>query len=484
MIKKKYFNSKGRFAVALLSVTLTAAGGITGLVGTGVLTPLTAYADDNAVNGDGDVLNSRDKSGTDSINSGDQSGDDSSNVGNQSESDETNSENQSGDDSSESGDQSTDNASDSGEQSGDDTSNEGSQSGDDSIKDDGQTSDDSEIDGNQAMDDTTDDNQNKDESSSNDEQVKSYNMYIKILDQKGNHIPGASIDVREGWEGAVKKVNGSETALIEGSNFYLSNLQLPKGFMLPKNKDYTMFNSIDYCIADYGSGLELSHKHVSLGAGGYEIEEPPAYFYDDHIAMEKNADGSYTTSVKIDVAYYNDIGGNISGEEDPSIDDEYVIGSGETVTLIFKRVLNDNETFSHFSYLSYEGPNESKEAWSIRINDDYFIKPGSVQVELTAKYLEKLGTGTHIFNAHFDDSTIPVQAKIKIVDKKESSNTSNVNSVTPISGNVSSGGSSVTTTKAAPTGVGGDMYIWSCVAAAAGSVLSGAIIKRRKNGKY
>ena len=497
MIKKRLFSSsKGRIAVALLSASI-AAGGCAGIAGTGVLTPLMAYAEDATAN---DQSNGTENNGADTISNGsgdesgtDQSGDAASNDGDQSGDAAANDGNQSGDAAANDGDQS-DNAASNGDQSSDDASNNADQNGGDTAQTEDNAGNNTDQSGDNAGNESSNEtnetgNQGYDGESIDDQDIKDNHIYqleVGVVDANGNAIEGVSVDVDYnaylGYGNTERKkesVSGSKTITVVG-DCNLSNLKVPAGYSVPKydGTNEELFNSAPLVIGlnpsaykmeitgKYGtdklSSVSLKSKNSSYGGGGAET-----FVLTITLAKAENS------------LYYNSIGGNKAGEEDPVIDAEYVIGSGETVTLVFKRVLNDNETINHFSWLEYVGPNSGKEFWP-RLNDDYHISSGSVQVELTSKYLETLGVGTHIFNAHFDDSTIPVQAKVRVVDKK-GSNSQNVSTVTPSSGSIVS---TKTTTKAAATGVSGDMTIWSCVAAAAGSVLSGAIIRRRKNGKH
>ena len=83
-------------------------------------------------------------------------------------------------------------------------------------------------------------------------------------------------------------------------------------------------------------------------------------------------------------------------------------GSGETADFTFKRSMNDEETFSHFTGIRVDGRDVDR--------SDYTAESGSVIVKLKPAYLETLSTGEHTITALFDDGN-GASAKFTVVDK-------------------------------------------------------------------
>lgn len=75
---------------------------------------------------------------------------------------------------------------------------------------------------------------------------------------------------------------------------------------------------------------------------------------------------------------------------------EYKQGASGTLTFVFKRSENDEETFSHFKGLKYDGK-------SLTADKHYTAKSGSVIVELKNSFLKNLAVGQHTLTARFDD---------------------------------------------------------------------------------
>ena len=440
MIKKRFFSSsKGRIAVALLSASI-AAGGCAGIAGTGVLSPLMAYAEDAAAN---DQSNGTENNGADTISNGsgdesgtDQSGDAASKDGDQSGDAVANDGNQSGDAAANDGDQS-DNAASNGDQSSDDASNNADQNGGDAAQTEDNAGNNTDQSGDNAGNESSNEtnetgDQGYDGESIDDQDIKDNHIYeleVGVVDANGNAIEGVSVDVDYnaylGYGNTERKkesVSGSKTITVVG-DCNLSNLKVPAGYSVPKydGTNEELFNSAPLVVGlnattwkmevtgKYGkdklSSVSIEPNYNSFGGGG-----PETYILTITLAKEEG------------IFYYNSIGGNKAGEADNGYDAVYTVGSGEEVTLIFKRTVHDEETFSHFAWLEYGGPKEGKE-YDPRLNIDYYITPGSVKVALTSKYLDSLGVGEHIFYAHFDDdietTKRSVMAKIKIVDSSE-----------------------------------------------------------------
>lgn len=83
-------------------------------------------------------------------------------------------------------------------------------------------------------------------------------------------------------------------------------------------------------------------------------------------------------------------------------------GSGVTADFTFKRSMNDEETFSHFTGIRVDGRDVDR--------SDYTAESGSVIVKLKPAYLETLSTGEHTITALFDDGN-GASAKFTVVDK-------------------------------------------------------------------
>ncbi|MBQ6151263.1 MAG: hypothetical protein IJJ03_06385, partial [Mogibacterium sp.] len=83
-------------------------------------------------------------------------------------------------------------------------------------------------------------------------------------------------------------------------------------------------------------------------------------------------------------------------------------GSGVTADFTFKRSMNDEETFSHFTGIRVDGRDVDR--------SDYTAESGSVIVKLKPAYLETLSTGEHTITALFADGN-GASAKFTVVDK-------------------------------------------------------------------
>jgi hypothetical protein len=77
------------------------------------------------------------------------------------------------------------------------------------------------------------------------------------------------------------------------------------------------------------------------------------------------------------------------------------------LTITFKRSVNDNETFSHFTGIRVDGVDVAK--------TDYDAVPGSVVVTLHNSFLATLAPGDHTITALFDDGD-PAQAAFAVED--------------------------------------------------------------------
>ena len=90
----------------------------------------------------------------------------------------------------------------------------------------------------------------------------------------------------------------------------------------------------------------------------------------------------------------------------------YTKGSGTDLTFVFKRNINDETTFEHFTGILVDGVAVAA--------DQYTAKSGSVEVTLKASYLETLSEGKHSLTAQFEDGNDPVASfTVKAESKKD-----------------------------------------------------------------
>ena len=105
---------------------------------------------------------------------------------------------------------------------------------------------------------------------------------------------------------------------------------------------------------------------------------------------------------KLEAISYRDISG------DGSV---YIIGSGKEIEFVFKRSINDDETFLRFSGIEIDGKEISGEM--------YNAEPGSVRISLTAALLDSLKEGEHVIKAKFNDGEAAASFIVKAPAKEE-----------------------------------------------------------------
>ena len=91
----------------------------------------------------------------------------------------------------------------------------------------------------------------------------------------------------------------------------------------------------------------------------------------------------------------------------------YTKTSGEALTFTFKRSVNDDMCFSHFTGVRVDGRLLSEKA--------YTAEAGSTVVTLNADYLETLAVGNHTLTALFDDGNGEATASFAVAEKEEPS---------------------------------------------------------------
>lgn len=100
----------------------------------------------------------------------------------------------------------------------------------------------------------------------------------------------------------------------------------------------------------------------------------------------------------------------------------YTAGSGEPLEFVFKRNVNDEATFTHFSGVSVD---------TIGLTpDQYLAEAGSVVVTLKPEYMATLDAGEHTLTALFDDGN-DVSVKFTILAQAEDEPTNQDKSTTP-----------------------------------------------------
>ena len=154
---------------------------------------------------------------------------------------------------------------------------------------------------------------------------------------------------------------------------------------------------------------------------------------------------------------------------------------------MFKRNVNDETAFSHFTGILVDGKAAD--------TADYTAESGSVIINLKPAYLETLSKGEHSLTAMFDDyDDVTVRFTVTEkeaapadgqTDKKDTPKTATQKSGTQKTGSTKTSGTSAKTTakKSPKTGDNTNAVVWAVLLTAAAATIGAVLMRRRRNGR-
>ena len=166
-------------------------------------------------------------------------------------------------------------------------------------------------------------------------------------------------------------------------------------------------------------GTELQKKQADAGTVPVYAGSTPTKADDDdyHYAFSGWTDGTknYRTTDELpavtkDVTYTATFSAIRKVRYEVTVGEgaEYRQGSDGTLTFVFKRSENDEDTFDHFTGVKCDGKQLTKDL-------HYSASKGSVIITLKTSFLKTLSTGGHTLTAMFDDSD-PVDVSFHVVN--------------------------------------------------------------------
>ena len=245
-------------------------------------------------------------------------------------------------------------------------------------------------------------------------------------------------------------------------------------------------DEVVYCK---GCGAEISRTEVTDPAlghdwGAWEITKEPTETEDgEETRTCTRCPEKETRAIPhLSVEYRNTEGDGSSREK----------GSTESLRFVFKRNVNDETAFSHFTGILVDGKAAD--------TADYTAESGSVIINLKPAYLETLSKGEHSLTAMFDDyddvtvrftvtekEAAPAdgQTDKKDTPKKDTPKTDTQKSGTQKTGSTKTSGTSAKTTakKSPKTGDNTNAVVWAVLLTAAAATIGAVLMRRRRNGR-
>lgn len=221
-----------------------------------------------------------------------------------------------------------------------------------------------------------------------------------------------------------KQTNAPQISTPDGVNYSPDTAKgyLPAWWMVSAAEPYTPFEGTIKGGQAYYAGIWLAADYGyvfasdNIAVDGAEVIEPwselDGRFVGAAVSVEAEHEWGEWTVVKEATEEADGLEQRTckhcdAAEEKaiPKIDVEYrcvagdgsslTFGSGETLSFIFKRNVNDEASFSHFTGISIDGKVVDK--------SNYTAKPGSVIVTLEPSFAKTLSVGDHTIEAMFND---------------------------------------------------------------------------------
>ena len=223
-------------------------------------------------------------------------------------------------------------------------------------------------------------------------EITSVEGTLTITDRKAEDEEGSDKDVR--YEITVVAKSGNFT--YDGTEHEVSGVE---------STEFTI-NDVTYTV----SGLEASAKGTEVGTYPVKISGTPVVTDADGNDLTKqftvNTKEGTLTVVEKSVNPEGDIRySNYSGDRVV-----WTKGSNAGCEFVFKRSVDDELTFGHFTGIDVES--KAVDA------SNYTAVSGSVVITLKPEYLETLAVGDHLLTANFDDGN-SVTVKFTIKEKSE-----------------------------------------------------------------
>lgn len=223
-------------------------------------------------------------------------------------------------------------------------------------------------------------------------EITSVEGTLTITDRKAEDEEGSDKDVR--YEITVVANSGNFT--YDGTEHEVSGVE---------STEFTI-NDVTYTV----SGLEASAKGTEVGTYPVKISGTPVVTDADGNDLTKqftvNTKEGTLTVVEKSVNPEGDIRySNYSGDRVV-----WTKGSNAGCEFVFKRSVDDELTFGHFTGIDVES--KAVDA------SNYTVVSGSVVITLKPEYLETLAVGDHLLTANFDDGN-SVTVKFTIKEKSE-----------------------------------------------------------------
>lgn len=223
-------------------------------------------------------------------------------------------------------------------------------------------------------------------------EITSVEGTLTITDRKAEDEEGSDKDVR--YEITVVAKSGNFT--YDGTEHEVSGVE---------STEFTI-NDVTYTV----SGLEASAKGTEVGTYPVKISGTPVVTDADGNDLTKqftvNTKEGKLTVVEKSVNPEGDIRySNYSGDRAV-----WTKGSNAGCEFVFKRSVDDELTFGHFTGIDVES--KAVDA------SNYTAVSGSVVITLKPEYLETLAVGDHLLTANFDDGN-SVTVKFTIKEKSE-----------------------------------------------------------------
>ena len=223
-------------------------------------------------------------------------------------------------------------------------------------------------------------------------EITSVEGILTITDRKAEDEEGSDKDVR--YEITVVANSGNFT--YDGTEHEVSGIESTE----------FIINDVTYTV----SGLEASAKGTEVGTYPVKISGTPVVTDADGNDLTKQftvyTKGGSLTVVEKTVNPEGDIRySNYSGDRAV-----WTKGSNAGCEFVFKRSVDDELTFGHFTGIDVES--KAVDA------SNYTAVSGSVVITLKPEYLETLAVGDHLLTANFDDGN-SVTVKFTIKEKSE-----------------------------------------------------------------
>lgn len=153
-------------------------------------------------------------------------------------------------------------------------------------------------------------------------------------------------------------------------------------------------------------------------------------------------------------------------------------GSSDPLTFIFKRSLNDDRTFSHFTGIQVDGKDVAE--------TNYTAESGSVIIKLKPEYLKTLAVGEHTLTTLFNDGNKSVNAvftiKAQANGQDDSKQSPSDNKQTPSGSDKAPTGNDKAPSgnEGVKTGDENNMVLWSILLASALVTIVGFLVNRKR----